>query len=115
MTRPRLFSRWFKKLSQPTSPIRRDSMLGMEVLESRDVPANFNVTSILDDGSVGTLRWAINQADADVTSPTTVTILPTASGQLDLTAALPTITRAMTITDDSGGVFSISGGGAYQI
>jgi hypothetical protein len=30
------------------------------VLEDRIVPSTFTVTNTLDDGSVGSLRWAIN-------------------------------------------------------
>ena len=32
----------------------------LEVLEDRTVPSTFTVTNTLDDGSVGSLRWAIN-------------------------------------------------------
>jgi hypothetical protein len=43
----------------------------LEALEDRTAPAIFTVTSTLDDGSSGTLRWAINQANAD-TDPTSL-------------------------------------------
>jgi hypothetical protein len=36
----------------------------VEALEDRTVPALYTVTNALDDGSVGSLRWAINQANA---------------------------------------------------
>ena len=38
----------------------------LEALEDRIVPATFQVLSNLDDGSVGTLRWAIEQANASI-------------------------------------------------
>jgi hypothetical protein len=37
----------------------------LELLEDRTVPSTFTVTSTADDGTSGTLRWAINQANAD--------------------------------------------------
>src|SRR5262249_57720803 len=43
----------------------------LEALEDRTAPATFTVTSTLDDGSSGTLRWAITQANAD-TDPTSL-------------------------------------------
>ncbi|HEV8062133.1 MAG TPA: Ig-like domain repeat protein, partial [Gemmataceae bacterium] len=43
--------------------------LVLELLEDRLALAAFTVTSVLDDGSAGTLRWAINQANVD-TDPT---------------------------------------------
>ena len=33
----------------------------LEVLEDRVVPATFTVLNTLDDGSVGSLRWAVTQ------------------------------------------------------
>jgi hypothetical protein len=60
-----------KALSHRTSalhmrtPRRRISgKLLLERLEDRLAPATFTVTNTLDDGSVGSLRWAINQANA---------------------------------------------------
>jgi hypothetical protein len=43
----------------------------LEVLEDRTAPATFPVTNTLDDGSSGSLRWAIMQANAD-TDPTSL-------------------------------------------
>ena len=36
----------------------------VEVLEDRRLLATFTVNSTLDDGSVGTLRWAVDQANS---------------------------------------------------
>lgn len=42
----------------------RRRLLSFEKVEIRQLPSTFTVTSPLDDGSVGTLRWAVGQADA---------------------------------------------------
>ena len=56
---------WFRSLfARPkSSPVRRRPRL--EALEDRLVPAAYHVTSLLDDGSAGTLRDAITQANAN--------------------------------------------------
>jgi hypothetical protein len=43
----------------------------LEALEERNLPSTFTVTNTLDDGSSGSLRWAITQANAD-TAPTSL-------------------------------------------
>jgi len=37
--------------------------LRLEPLEPREVPAVITVTNLLDDGSAGSLRWAVDQAN----------------------------------------------------
>ena len=37
----------------------------LSVLEDRTVPATFTVTNLLDNGSIGSLRWAVDKANAD--------------------------------------------------
>ena len=56
---------WLRSLfARPkSSPGRRRPRL--EALEDRLVPAAYHVTSLLDDGSAGTLRDAITQANAN--------------------------------------------------
>src|SRR5262249_19342770 len=56
---------WLRSLfARPkSSPVRRGPRL--EALEDRPVPAAYHVTSLLDDGSAGTLRDAITQANAN--------------------------------------------------
>ena len=44
---------------------RRATRLSLECLEDRRTPATFVLTSLADDGTVGTLRDAINQANAN--------------------------------------------------
>ena len=45
--------------------------LDVELLETRQLLSNFAVTSTADDGSTGTLRWAVEQANA-ATTPSTI-------------------------------------------
>ncbi len=60
------FQRLTSHRSRPTGR-RRCSNAGpsLERLEDRTVPSTFTVTNTLDDGSTGSLRWAINQVNAD--------------------------------------------------
>ena len=37
--------------------------LSLESLEDRWLPSTFTVNNLLDDGSVGSLRWAVNQVN----------------------------------------------------
>jgi hypothetical protein len=52
-----------RALRHRTKPIRRPS--GIERLEERTLLSTFTVVNTLDDGSTGSLRWAIMQVDAD--------------------------------------------------
>jgi hypothetical protein len=76
----------------------------IEILEPRDVPSTFTVTNLLDDGSVGSLRWAIGQANS---TPGTIidfnTVTATGPGLqvIKLASALPTITQPVTIDGTS--------------
>ncbi len=59
---------WIRKAvaRPPTCPIRKVSLRArpaLEALEERVVPATFTVNSLSDNGSAGTLRYAINQAN----------------------------------------------------
>lgn len=62
-------------------------------------PVGIIVTSLADDGSNGTLRWAINQANATVGGFYDTIIVP--EGTITLTSDLPAITDNLTI-DGSG-------------
>jgi hypothetical protein len=60
---------WIRKLfARPvTPPIRKRphrALLAVYALEDRTVPSTFTVTNLLDDGSFGSLRWAVGQANA---------------------------------------------------
>jgi hypothetical protein len=75
------------KTSTPPRSIRPT----LETLESRDAPAVFPVFSPLDDGSVGTLRWAIQQVNASPDPTNTINFAIGAHGStqtITLNAAL---------------------------
>lgn len=62
------------------------------------VLASFTVTSTLDDGSAGTLRWAINQANASAGPHQIQFNIPGAGPHsIQLTSALPTINQPVSI------------------
>jgi Bacterial Ig-like domain (group 3)/Right handed beta helix region len=64
-------------------------------LENRQLLSTFDVTSTADDGSTGTLRWAVQGANAD-TSPCTIVL------ELGTTAATITLTQgALDLTNTS--------------
>ena len=71
--------------------------------------ATYTVTSNLDDGSAGTLRYAINQANAN---PGSTINFAANLFTIGLTSPLPNINANMTINGDGN---SISGSGAYRI
>src|SRR5262245_41530762 len=58
---------WIRRLfSRKSSPLRRHTpRLTLEWLEDRITPSTFTVSNLLDDGSTGSLRWAINQANSN--------------------------------------------------
>ena len=60
-------------------------------------PTALEVTSLLDDGSSGTLRWAINQANANAGGIYDAIDITT-EGTITLTSDLPNITAGVTIT-----------------
>ncbi len=77
--------------------------VALEELETRTVPSTFTVTNTLDDGSAGSLRWAINQVNADpaatAAQPDTIDFAISGSGvqAIQLTSALPAITAPVTL------------------
>jgi hypothetical protein len=78
----------------------------VEILEDRTAPATFTVTNTLNDGSPGSLRWAITQANADTDSLATINFKIAASGvqTISVGSQLPTITHPVVIdgTTQSG-------------
>jgi hypothetical protein len=97
-------------------PIRKAphrKRLSVEALEDRTVPSTFSVLNTLDDGSVGSLRWAVEQANLNAgadsiefdssvfSSPQTITLT---DGPLMLTDA-----AATAITGPGANLLSISG------
>ncbi len=87
------------------------------VLEDRHMLSTFQVTSTYDNGSTGTLRWAVAQANAatsastidfNITTPATITL---SSGVLELSN-----TSAPTTIDGPGAdLLSISGNNASRV
>jgi parallel beta-helix repeat protein len=99
----------------PTSPLGD----GPSAIESRQgVPQVFVVTSLLDDGNVGTLRWAVGQANASG-GPATITFAPAVFSkpqtiQLIGTLELSNMFATETITGPAAGV-TVRGGGLSRV
>jgi hypothetical protein len=65
--------RWFAR--PVTRTIRRKPQRArpaLEALEGRLVPSTFTVNSLLDDGSAGSLRWAIGLANSTAGADTSL-------------------------------------------
>ncbi len=80
--------------------------------------STFQVTSTADDGSVGTLRWAVNQADAAGAVAQSITFNLPANSTITLTSALPSLNNSSgTISIDGVGTsgLTISGANSYQV
>lgn len=75
-------------------------------------PTSLEVTSTLDDGSVGTLRWAILQANA-LSGGINDSIVFATSGVIELTSNLPLILQNLTIEGNNS--IEISGVDQFQI
>src|SRR5262249_54083124 len=81
----------------PSAPRRPRTVPSVEPLEDRCLPATFLVNSTLDTtpATVGTLRWAVEQANADP-DPDTITF--SVRGAIELNSALPDLSGRLTIT-----------------
>jgi hypothetical protein len=79
------------------------------------VPAStsLEVTSLLDDGSSGTLRWAINQANANAGGIYDAIDITT-EGTITLTSDLPNITAGVTITGTGMATTIIDGNNLWR-
>jgi hypothetical protein len=96
----RLLERFLRRSSSPRprrSPARRTRLV-VEALEERAVPATFWVTNTLDDGSVGSLRWAITWSN-HIAGPNVIDfdIAPGGAQSIALQSGLPFITNQVTI------------------
>jgi hypothetical protein len=96
-------------LSRPSASRRRIVPLRFQDLEDRTTPTTYTVTNALDDGSVGSFRWAVSQAIAngssDVINFDTSGVFATPQ-TIDLLTALPSFT---------GGDLTITGTGASNL
>ncbi len=75
---------------------------------------SLEVTSLLDDGSSGTLRWAITQANA-TSGGIYDSIIFNVNGTITLTGALPQITQNLTITGSGRANTVIDGNNLYRL
>ncbi len=99
--------------SRRLRPAHRSFRPRMEVLEDRCVPSTLNVTSNLDNGAVGTLRWAVAVADASA-APDTIVIhakqpIVLTQGQLVLSASMTVEAAAGTATISGDGLSRVRG------
>ena len=75
--------------------------------------ATFTVTSLSDDGSAGTLRWAITQANTTAGADT-IGVDNSLNGTITLTSNLPAITEALTINGSGQSNLTIDGVGSFR-
>jgi hypothetical protein len=91
----------------------------LEHLETRLAPATFTVTNTLDDGSTGSLRWAILQANSSSGPDTIAFSSPyfSTAKSITLTSAFPPLTDSAQTTIRGSGAsrLTIDGGYAFQI
>ena len=80
---------------------------------SPPAPTSLEVTSLLDDGSSGTLRWAITQANANA-GGIYDSITFDVNGTITLTSALPQVTQNLTVTGNGRTQTIIDGNNLYR-
>ena len=131
-----VISKFFRRaIARPMSFSRsargRRRQLTLQNLEDRTTPTTFTVDNILDDGSPGSLRWAIDQANAaagadDIVFDATLFAAPQTIASLtplrqftngDLTITNTTGAANVTVTRDAGasydfGIFSVDASSA---
>ncbi|MEY3806187.1 MAG: hypothetical protein RIR69_999, partial [Actinomycetota bacterium] len=76
--------------------------------------ATFTVTSLADDVSSGTLRWAITQANASPGADT-ISFDNAVTGTITLTSNLPAITETLTISGPGQSNLTIDGANQYSM
>jgi hypothetical protein len=75
---------------------------------------NITVTNLNDDSNSGSLRWAINSANLDLTI-TQIDFTSALTGTLTLTSDLPQIINDLTIVGPGANYFTISGDNLYSM
>jgi hypothetical protein len=114
----------FLKRSRKSSPVGRKASSfrpACEALEDRLVLSTFYVTNTADNGAVGTLRWAVNEANWDSSRGVSDTIvfanslrgstIKLSHGALELK---PVRSFTVGVTIDGGNAVTIDGGGVYE-
>src|SRR5690554_5702412 len=72
------------------------------------------VTSLVDDNSPGTLRWAMDMANSD-SDINEIIFDPSLSGTITLTSNLPNVSSNMIITGPGASGITISGDNQYRM
>jgi hypothetical protein len=123
-----MFTRsWIRRVfARPSSHVRRRTRrLAFDWLEDRVTPNTYTLSNVLDDGSTGCLRWAINQANSNP-GPNTIVFPANLNTGLvfgvplnfpaviNLSSPLPTITNDLTINGDPIGD-TVSGANSFGI
>ncbi len=119
------FQRWNKQTVGTTNTAHsraRRNRLNLEHLEDRITPSTFTVTDLTDNpGDTGSIRYAINQVNADSSSAADTIDLTGVSGTIILGGGALTLTRtagAIAIAGPGAGTLTISGNhasGVFQI
>jgi predicted outer membrane repeat protein len=100
------------KSSKRQNKLRRFQLGGIESLEPRVLFSTYTVTSLADDGTTGTLRWAVQQASADA-GPDTIDFASGVTGTITLTQGDLEFTGGnTTVVGPGSDQLTISGGGA---
>lgn len=78
------------------------------------IPNNVTVTNLSDDGSIGSLRWAISSVNADI-DINQIDFTPGLTGTIILTSDLPVITSNVTILGPGILDLTVSGDNLYKM
>src|SRR4051794_25130181 len=96
----------FPRIGGPR-PRRGHGRLVLEELERRQLLSTYPVTSMADDGSLGTLRWAINRANGDAVPDVIVFAIESGGVRtITLSSPLPVITSPVMIDGSAQGGYS---------